>query len=79
MTTSQPRQSDIDYLARDLYARYRRCSACHGLVTLAEQLAAHCPHCRAVILAGPIDPERARVMLDTLRARRVELGLSKLA
>ena len=76
---SQPKQANIDRLARELFVRCRLCSACHGAVTLAEQLQGCCPHCGAIILAGPIDPDRAREMLATLKARRVVLGLSEWA
>ena len=77
---AEARQANIDYLARGLYDRYRLCSTCSGAVTLAKQLQGRCPHCGAIILAGPdITPERGREMLATLEARRVELGLSEWA
>ncbi len=75
----KPNQEDVDRAARELYDPARLCQFCGKAVSLAEQLEGHCPHCRAVILAGPITPERARAMLDTLKRRRVELGLSTLA
>ena len=74
--TSQPRQADLDYLARGLYHRYLLCRACGGAMTFADALQFRCPHCGAVYLPGPdITPERGREMLATLEARRVELGL----
>lgn len=76
--TTQPKQADVDRLARELYAAYRLCSMCFGAVTLADTLTMHCPHCRVVILPGPdITPERGREMLAALRARRAELGLNE--
>ncbi len=74
----QPRvnQAAIDQAARDLYAAYRLCSACHQPVALADQLRFTCPHCGAIILPGPdMTPERGREMLTTLQTRRQALGL----
>jgi hypothetical protein len=73
---STPRQEDIDRSARELYDRDHHCGACHGLVSLADQLGGRCPHCGALIMAGPIMPDRAAAMLAELKARRVALGLS---
>jgi len=65
-----------DRLARELYDKYHPCGACHGLVSLAHQLAGKCPHCQAIIIAGPdITPDRGRAMLLELQRRRGELGL----
>ncbi len=74
--TPELKQADIDRLARELYSRQHLCSACFGRVTWAERFGGHCPHCSAVIMAGPIRPERARAMLAELKARRAELGLA---
>lgn len=72
---AEVRQANIDYLARELYGRYRLCSTCFGAVTLAEQLQGRCPYCGGVILAGPdVTPERGREMLATLEKRRAELA-----
>lgn len=71
----QPKQEDVDRAARELYDPARLCQFCHKAVNLAQQLEGRCPHCDAIIMAGPIDPERARVMLATLKARRASLGL----
>jgi len=80
MTPSQlqaeARQANIDSLAGQLYDRYRLCSMCFGLVTLAEQLQGRCPRCHSLLLAGPITLDRAREILSTLKRRRVELGLN---
>ncbi len=69
-------EADVDRLARELYLPDRQCPFCRGAVTLADQLRMNCPHCRAVILPGPITPERAREMLAELTARRAALALA---
>ncbi len=68
-------QSDMDYLARRLYEHDRNCANCGKSISLADQLRGKCPKCGAIMLAGPIDPDRAREMLQELKARRVQLGL----
>jgi hypothetical protein len=78
-TFPQPNQADVDRAARELYQPFGNCGACKRPVTLAEALQFKCPHCGAVYLPGPITPERGAVMLDTLRRRRRELGLSERA
>ena len=73
-----PNQEDVDRMARELYQHGGYCGGCRHSLTLAEQLQGRCPHCGAVILAGPdITPERGRARLDSLKRRRVELGLSE--
>ena len=64
-----------DRLARELYDRYHPCPQCGGLVSLADQLGGACPHCAALIMAGPITPDRAAAMLTELQRRRGEIGL----
>jgi Zn finger protein HypA/HybF involved in hydrogenase expression len=76
MTFPQPNQADVDRAARELYQPFGKCYECRRAVTLAEALQFKCPHCGAVYLPGLITPERARVMLDTLKRRRAELGLA---
>lgn len=68
-------QSDFDYLAQRLYEHDRTCAKCGKAIALADQLAGKCPKCGALMLAGPIDPDRAREMLAELQARRLALGL----
>ncbi len=70
-------QENIDRSARELFDRDHLCGACHGLISLADQLGGRCPHCKALLLAGPdMTPDRAGAMLAELKARRRELGLS---
>ncbi len=76
MTFPQPNQADVDRAARELYQPFGNCGACKRPVTLADALQFKCPHCGAMYLPGPITPERARVMLDTLKRRRRELGFA---
>jgi len=75
MTDSITLQANVDRLARELHAPHRLCLFCRAAVTLADQLRMICPHCRAMILPGPITPERGREMLATLEARRAAMGL----
>ncbi len=66
-----------DRLARELHDRYHPCPQCGGLVSLADQLGGACPHCAALIMAGPITPDRAGAMLTELLRRRGDLGMSR--
>jgi hypothetical protein len=74
---SELQSANLDRLARELYLPGRLCPICFSAVTLADQLRMKCSHCRAVILPGPISPERAGEMLAELTARRAALGLEK--
>ncbi len=77
-TAEEQRQANIDHAARSLYDPIHLCVKCFAPVTLADQLAgAPCPGCGALNLAGPIEPDQALVMLRTLKARRLQLGLSE--
>ena len=66
-----------DRLARELHDAYHLCPQCGGRVSLADQLGGACPHCAALIMAGPITPDRARAMLAELQRRRGDLGVSR--
>jgi len=69
--------TDRDLAAKSLYeVSGHHVAPCSGPLTLYDRLTGVCPHCGAVIVAGPdITPERAAEMLRELQWRRWVLGL----